>query len=355
MNKGLYLHIPFCHSICHYCDFTRCIYSEQLANQYIDKLVRDIDQLDDDFITCYIGGGTPSCLTTKQLTTLLKSLQRFNFKEFTIEANPNDIDFELVKLLVSHKINRISLGVQSLDDQLLKDINRNHSVKQVYQAIDILNSNGLNNISIDLIYGFKQQSLALWEDTLIKSLNLDVQHLSIYALTIEENSYFKRHNIESVDDDTSYLMYQKAVEILSSKFEHYEISNFAFNNHYSFHNMLYWKDDNYIALGLGASGKMNNIRKTYSTNFIDYLNDNAYEIEENTIDEMKFEYIMTNLRLVKGLDINEYFNRFNSDIFLDYAVIKKLIDDNQLVYIDNYLKIREDLLFVSNSILVSFL
>ena len=206
--KHLYIHVPFCNGICYYCDFARRIYDEKLADKWLDRLEREIEEnCHDQYETIYIGGGTPSCLSLKQSERLLRFIYPYASKaiEYTIEANPESLDSGKISLYKQYGVNRISLGVQSSNDILLKTLNRAHDFNTVKNKIRLLKDNSLTNISIDLMYSLPGQDMDILKNTLEDILKLDVPHLSLYSLTIEENSVFGKKGISSLDEDVEMI------------------------------------------------------------------------------------------------------------------------------------------------------
>lgn len=265
--QSVYIHIPFCQQICHYCDFTKFFYDEQSATKYIEALSNEINVQvsgEKNYVnTIYIGGGTPTALNHNQLEALLKLVnQKFdvaNCKEFTIEANPGDFDEAKAKLLKDYGVNRVSLGVQVFDDVMLQELGRVHRVADVYKTVDLLNQQHLANISIDLIYSLPNQTAAQFERTVTEALSFQLPHYSSYSLQIEPKTMFynryKKGQLHRPAQEEEVKMY----EILKSKMNEnglvqYEISNFAKPGFESNHNLTYWNNDYYYGFGAGASG-----------------------------------------------------------------------------------------------------
>ena len=191
--KHLYIHVPFCNSICFYCDFCHRVYDSDLVDKWLNKLEKEInDNCKDQYETIYIGGGTPSCLSINQLDRLLSLIKPYSNDviEYTIEINPESLDIDKINLLNKYHINRVSMGVQSSDNEILKNIGRRHTFEDVKKAINLLKENGINNISVDLMYSLPNQTIDILNTTIDDILSLNVPHISLYSLTIEENSVF---------------------------------------------------------------------------------------------------------------------------------------------------------------------
>ncbi|UOQ93791.1 radical SAM family heme chaperone HemW [Halobacillus shinanisalinarum] len=267
--SSAYIHIPFCQQICHYCDFTKFFYNERLADEYLDALYQEIHtyipQEKAEVKTIFVGGGTPTVVTHKQLEKLLTMIdEHFNVptcEEYTFEANPGDLDMEKVKLLKSYGVNRISLGVQVFDDEILEKIGRVHRVKDVYTNIDRLMQVGLTNISIDLMYALPGQTVEGFEKTVDEALQFNLPHYSSYSLQIEPKTVFyqryKKGTLVKPPEDDEAEMYELLQRKLTAHgVDQYEISNFAKPGFESRHNLTYWNNDYYYGIGAGSHGYM---------------------------------------------------------------------------------------------------
>ena len=363
MSKAIYIHIPFCNHICYYCDFCRAVYREKQANDYLDALIKEMTHVlnnDINYKTIYIGGGTPSVLSLEQLERLLKALKPYTseIQEYTIECNPEDISALKASLFVQYGINRVSIGVQTSSATLLESINRKHQFETVVDGVQCLRKAGIYNISLDLIYGLPQQTLDDWKQTLKDCTNLAIPHISLYSLTIEENSVFGKRGIEKADDDLEADMYEFAVEFLGKHgFQQYEVSNFCKEGYQSKHNLTYWRYDDFIGIGLNASGKHGHYRYTNTDNIneycIDFRSKTYYHINQS---EQMFEYIMMNLRKTEGLSLQD-FNEVFEVLFLDcyHDEIEALIDKN-LIDIDTiHAQVKCRKMSLLNEVLLEFM
>ncbi len=341
MAVAMYVHIPFCNSICSYCDFTRVKCNDDLIDKYLNSLEYELNECvqDTSFKTIYIGGGTPTSLNLVQLERLLKMLFKYTREviEYTIEVNPETIDESKVQLLKKYKINRVSIGVQTTSDRLLQRINRNHSWNQVKDVVKMFNENGIFNISLDCLYSLPTQSCDDVKTTLQHFIDLGVSHISLYSLTIEENSVFGRDKTSKCSDELEEEMYFTAINLLKkSNYSQYEISNFAKNGFESLHNQVYWNYEDFYGVGLGASGKYNHQRYDNTTNFIDYFKHQWKKNQiELSLDDEIFEALMMGLRLKKGIYISDFNQRFNIDLLqyykdsIDYNVKKHWLEINE--------------------------
>jgi len=310
--EHLYLHIPFCTHICAYCDFVKSRYHEGLADQVIHRLVEDIETCPSLFLkTCYIGGGTPSALSLHQLELLLKAIQIKwgNIEEFSVEINPEDMTLEKMECLKKYGVNRLSMGVQAIQQRLLTIITRHHDFNDVRKVTHWAHECGINNISYDLMYGLPTQTIEEFKASMIEVVRLNPTHLSLYALTIEPNTAFGRQKVQPVDNELEGLMYQCAIDTLTQLgYHHYEVSSFAKTNDFrSQHNLSYWRYKDFIGLGPGAASKVGNQRWTNTRNI------HHYTLKENLLSEEVFlthqdsviEHLMMGLRLDEPLDLSK--------------------------------------------------
>lgn len=325
MTSALYIHIPFCDKICNYCDFPKLLHGTFSEEQYLSCLINEYKSYKipyDSLKTIYIGGGTPSCLSEKSLETLL-SLLHHDFpsvQEFTIEANPESLSLDKIKIMSKYGINRVSLGVESSTDTILKRLNRQHKKDDVISIVNRLIDNGITNINLDFIYGLEDTDIHDLDKDLEFAVSLPIKHLSFYSLQIEEGTVFHNKNVKSIDDDALAKMYNHIITTLDNfGFHRYEVSNFAIPGFESKHNLTYWHDDEYFAIGLGASGYINKTRYKNTLSMNKYLNGATKATEEYVSpSNEEFEFLMLNLRLTDGFSISEFNKRFSSDFLVSY-------------------------------------
>jgi oxygen-independent coproporphyrinogen III oxidase len=371
---GIYIHIPFCKQRCTYCDF----YTE-VAPQFIPKLTNSIvkeieirkNYLNNSHInTIYFGGGTPSILNKKQFeeifTAIYSTFSLIENAEITFEANPDDLTIDFLKSMKLLSFNRLSIGIQSFDDADLKRINRRHNSKQAILAVQNAQKSGFENISIDLIYGLPSQTLGKWEKQIEMALNLDIQHISAYGLTYEENTkiFKQRENgvLKVVDDDTMNEMYLLLVNKLKQKgFDAYEISNFAKENFKSRHNSSYWKQESYIGFGPSAHSYNVNSRQWNVASISKYIesiesNSTFYEIENLTINDKYNDYIMVSLRTSEGVDLKYLEQMFGPD-FATFCLenSKPFINNNNIQFSNGKLCLTTMGILISNQILIQLI
>lgn len=265
-----YVHIPFCTQICYYCDFSKVFIKNQPVDSYLEHLLEEFQSYDIQKLrTLYIGGGTPTALSAPQLEVLLngltKNLDLSVLEELTIEANPGDLDADKIAVLKNSAVNRVSLGVQTFDNKMLKKIGRSHLEKDIYENIDRLKLAGFDNISIDLIYALPGQTMEQVKENVAKAIGLDIPHMSLYSLILENHTVFmnrmRRGKLPLPKEELEAEMFEYIIaELERAGFEHYEISNFSKSGFESRHNLMYWDNAEYYGIGAGASGYVNGIR-----------------------------------------------------------------------------------------------
>ena len=265
-----YVHIPFCTQICYYCDFSKVFIKNQPVDSYLEHLLQEFHSYDiQKLCTLYIGGGTPTALSAPQLERLLdgltKNLDLSVLEELTIEANPGDLDADKIAVLKNSAVNRVSLGVQTFDDKMLKKIGRSHLEKDIYENIDRLKLAGFDNISIDLIYALPGQTMDQVKDNVAKAIALDIPHMSLYSLILENHTVFmnrmRRGKLPLPKEELEAEMFEYIIsELEKAGFEHYEISNFSQPGFESRHNLMYWDNAEYYGIGAGASGYVDGVR-----------------------------------------------------------------------------------------------
>lgn len=322
---GLYIHIPFCRSKCAYCDFYSLAGAEERMDDYCRALERHLAEVAPQAEchkadTVYFGGGTPSYLGAERLCRLLGSIRKLykvdKHAEITLEANPDSAtDRKTLKRLRKAGFNRLSLGVQSMDDALLQTIGRIHTRQQVQEAVAAARKAGFKNLSLDLIYGLPGQTMEGWEKTLSDAVGLHPEHLSCYGLKLEEGTplYRRQRELTFPDEDMQADMYLYTVEFLKQcGYEQYEISNFAKPGFASRHNLKYWLMQEYAGFGPGAHSDFGNVRYGYARDLERYLKGELVLQESETVDsdEREREYLMLRLRTVQGVDPREFEYRF---------------------------------------------
>ncbi len=357
--EAVYIHIPFCKSICSYCDFSKMFYNKEFANNYLAALEKEINTnyQNEKIKTLYIGGGTPNSLSDVELERLFKILKIINLQdnyEYTIECNIELLTENQINLFNKYGINRVSIGIQTFNEKYLKFLNRNHTKEEVFNKIKLLKKKGIDNINIDLIYGIPGQT----KEELLEDINLfkslDIPHISTYSLIIEPHTVLYNKHIKNIDEDLDREMYDLIIKNLDN-YKHYETSNFAKTGFESKHNLTYWNNANYYGFGLGASGYINNIRYDNTRNIDayikgDYLKEQE-ELDFNTTVENEF---ILGFRKIDGISIDTFYNKYHINM-LDIDIVKKLLEEGKLVNIDNKVRISDDYLYIANEILIDFL
>lgn len=346
MNKvnSLYIHIPFCESICDYCDFAKLQYFHSFAEQYLIALKKELNERVDskELKTIYIGGGTPTSLDDSQFEKLLSMIEPYSkyIEEYTVEANPESLSLSKIKLMKKYGVNRLSIGVESTDDKILQSINRKHTFNDVKVAVKLARENGIDNINLDLIIGLPNVSMKMLDKDIKNILTLNPDHISCYSLTVHEHTVFYINEIQEPSEEFAYAAYKHINKVLEdSGFVHYEVSNWAKLGRESKHNLTYWNNERYYGIGLAASGYIDKLRYKNTTNFNKYVSFKN-EIDEEIVtkkDEIEYE-IMLRLRTVFGLDLSNFKEQFGVDLLkLKERKIKEFIDDGHLTLEDNRL------------------
>lgn len=357
MVNSVYIHIPFCMSICSYCDFCKFFYNEKVVDEYLLALEKEIKQnYKDELIkTIYIGGGTPSSLNYSQLKKLFDIVSIFKKDksiEFTIECNI-DVDDDKIKLFQENGVNRISIGIETINEKLLKTLNRYHTKKDIVKKINYINNIGITNINVDLMYALPEESIDDVKNDLDFVLTLPIKHISAYSLIIEPHTVLYINKVKYIDEDLDYEMYKLISETLNKNdFIHYETSNYALKGYESKHNLVYWNNEHYYGFGIGASGYIKNVRYNNTKSYSNYLNRNYIKETEKLSKNDIIEYeLLLGFRKMNGINKKDFFKKYNiklEQICSELLKKKKLIDDG------NNIKINTKYLYVSNQILIEF-
>ena len=344
-----YVHIPFCTQICYYCDFSKVFIKNQPVDSYLEHLLEEFQSYDIQKLrTLYIGGGTPTALSASQLEVLLKGLTKnldlSVLEELTIEANPGDLDADKIAVLKNSAVNRVSLGVQTFDDKMLKKIGRSHLEKDIYENIDRLKLAGFDNISIDLIYALPGQTMEQVKENVAKAIGLDIPHMSLYSLILENHTVFmnrmRRGKLPLPKEELEAEMFEYIIaELERAGFEHYEISNFSKTGFESRHNLMYWDNAEYYGIGAGASGYVNGIRYKNHGPIRHYLSaveeGNARITEEHLSQKEKMEEEMfLGLRKKSGVSMARFEEKFGRSFDELYGEIVRDLVQQGLMQIE---------------------
>lgn len=359
-TKSIYIHIPFCSNICSYCDFCKFYYNEKIVNFYLESLELEIknNYQNEEIETIYIGGGTPSSLSISELTKLFNTLKIINVSsnlEFTFECNVMDITIEKLEFLKKKGVNRLSVGIQSFQSEILKFLEREYNKEDIIYRINLAKKY-FDNINIDLMYAIPGEDLNILKCDIEEFLLLDVNHISTYSLIIEEHTKLSINNTSYIDEDLDYKMYELINDTLvNNGYIHYEVSNFSKEGYQSKHNLTYWKNKKYYGFGLGASGYIDNIRYTNTKNLNKYLSGNFCSEEEIITDYLlASNYAVLGFRTIYGVNKKEFKNKFGKSL-IDYFNVSKLVEDNIILENDECYYIDYKYWYVLNEILVNFI
>lgn len=349
------------------------IATDKSKEKYINYLIKELEIKEKNLSnieTIYIGGGTPSSIPLNLLEKLLNKLSQIVnlsiLKEFSVEANPNDINDELLILFKKYHVNRISLGVQGVNETKLKILNRKHNLNIIRHAIDLINTYEFHHINIDYMFGLPNETVETVKKELDIITSFKIDHISCYSLILEEKTIlyhqYLSKEFELLDDDLETDIYYFICDYLHSlNFKHYEISNFCIDEGYSYHNLTYWDNEEYEAIGANASNYVNGIRSTNINNLekyyqgIDNKKLNYLEYNEVSFNENIENEIMLGLRKTSGINIEKFNKKFSTDFFKLYPVSQELINNKLLEYQNGYLFIPQNKLYISNEIILKFL
>ena len=366
-----YVHIPFCTQICYYCDFSKVFIKNQPVDSYLEHLIEEYDSYDIKKLrTLYIGGGTPTALSAPQLAFLLEKLtdklDLSYLEELTIEANPGDLDEEKIAVLKDSPVNRVSLGVQTFNDRMLKQIGRSHLEKDIYENISNLKKAGFDNISIDLIYALPKQTMEDVKINVAKAIALDIPHMSLYSLILENHTVFmnrmRRGKLPLPKEDLEAEMFEYIIaELEKAGFEHYEISNFSKPGFESRHNLMYWDNAEYYGIGAGASGYVDGVRYKNHGPIRHYLQaveaGNARVQEEVlTLKEQMEEEMFLGLRKKSGVSKKRFEEKFGLSFENQYgAVVSELTEQGLLVPDRDIVRMTKQGLFLGDTVAEKFI
>ena len=369
--SSAYVHIPFCTQICYYCDFSKVFIKNQPVDAYLEHLIQETRSYEIGKLrTLYIGGGTPTALSAQQLAYLLTELPKVmdlsEVEEFTIEANPGDLDPDKIAVLKESQVNRVSLGVQTFDNKMLKKIGRSHQEQDIYDNIRHLKQAGFDNISIDLIYALPGQTMDQVKENVAKAIDLDIPHMSLYSLILENHTVFmnrmRRGKLPLPKEELEAEMFEYIIEELEKAgFEHYEISNFSKPGFESRHNLVYWDNAEYYGLGAGASGYVDGIRYKNHGPIRHYLEaveaGKARITEEHlTLEEKMEEELFLGLRKKTGVSKARFEEKFGVSFDQRYGqVVASLTEQGLLVPDDKQVRMTKRGLFLGDTVAEKFI
>lgn len=358
--KSIYIHIPFCSNICSYCDFCKFYYNEDSISKYLNALEYEINNRYNNEVieTIYIGGGTPSSLSITELTKLFNCLKNIRFSsniEFTFECNILDLTEEKLIFLKEHCVNRLSIGIQSFQKEILSFLERDYDKKIILEKMNLAKQY-FSNINVDLMYAVPGENLEMLKEDLNLFLSLDVNHISTYSLIIEDHTKLSINNTNYIDEELDFKMYELIHNTLENNgYIHYEISNFSKDGYQSKHNLTYWRNLPYYGFGLSASGYIDNIRYTNTKNFKKYLSGDINGEKEIITNELNASnYAILGFRTKYGVSKKEFEDIFGMSL-VNYFKVKDLVKDNILLENEEYYYINPDYWYVLNEILIKFI
>ncbi len=358
---GIYIHIPFCKQKCFYCDFCSFANKNEMQEKYVETVINEIKNITHKekytVTTIYLGGGTPSILNPNYIKNILQeiksSFEILDDAEITIEINPGTVNEEKLKRYKEYGINRLSIGLQSANDKILKNIGRIHDYKQFEETFFYARKCGFKNINVDLMIGLPTQAIEDVKQTLEKIIQKNPEHISVYSLIIEEGTIIEKlineNKLQLPDEETERIMYWTVVnELKENEYNQYEISNFSKKTYESKHNTNCWKQKQYIGLGTSAHSYLNKKRYSNTNNIEEYIKNiqenniskNITIHEEQTEESTMNEYMLLGLRMIQGININEFKQKFKIDPTIKYKeILEKLRKENLIQITETSIKL----------------
>lgn len=377
MPHAVYIHIPFCEQICHYCDFNKLLIDRQPVDEYLDYLAIEIEKTikkspTKNISSIYLGGGTPTALKTHQLEKLMQIINKYFGRyipntEFTVEANPSVTDREKLETLKKYGANRLSIGVQAFQDSLLESLNRNHREKDIEEMIAAAREIGFHNISIDLMFSLPGQSLSMFKQSIKKAISFDVEHISAYSLQIEPKTVFYIRHQRGLLKETPQELEAEMFELLMTEmkdngYTQYEISNFAKSGHESKHNLTYWSNDEYYGFGAGAHSYVDGNRIANAgplKKYMGLIKEKGFpylSVHEVPIKEKMEEEMFLGLRKLKGVSKQIFKEKFGKELTtffekqIEELIRRKLIEDD-----GQYIKLTHQGILLGNEVFQEFI
>lgn len=378
MARGVYIHIPFCHQICNYCDFNKVFFKNQPVDEYIECLGKEMKlavakqpQAFEKIETIFLGGGTPTSLSPEQLDRLLtliaENISLEHIVEYSTEANPDELTVAKMHVLKKHGVNRLSLGVQSFDQELLRKLGRTHENEHVFETIRHAKEIGFTNISIDLMYGLPGQTIEQWQDTLNQAFALELQHYSAYSLIVEPKTIFynlmNKGRLPLPGEDSEATMYDMLMTQMEEHgFNQYEISNFGQPEFESKHNLIYWNNEEYAGFGAGASGYLEGVRYTNHgplKKYMEAIDGGELPIHNQTIVSTKEkleEELFLGLRETAGINKEHFYNKYGKTVEEIFEKqLKKLVEQQLIIEDEQSIRLSRQGRFVGNEVFQEFL
>ncbi|MEB1807540.1 MAG: radical SAM family heme chaperone HemW [Bacillaceae bacterium] len=377
MPTAIYVHIPFCEHICHYCDFNKVFLQGQPVDEYVQALDSELADaaakyLTEPIQTIYIGGGTPTALSASQLEKVLASLHEHftlndSLKEWTVEVNPGGVTDDQLNVLRDYGVNRLSIGVQTFDPILLKRIGRTHQPEDIYKTIERARQKGFKNLTVDLMFGLPEQTMEAFDATLKKAFSLEIEHFSAYSLKVEEKTVFynllRKGKLPLPTEDEEAVMYERLIEQMNKHGYHqYEISNFAKSGYESKHNIIYWNNEEYFGIGAGAHGYINGVRYANIGPVQKYIQSIAekrqarFEANELSEKERMEEEMFMGLRMLDGVSKQKFYERYGIQLTDLYEKQIEQLAASQLIQVTpDQVKLTRKGVFLANEVFEQFL
>ena len=374
---GIYIHIPFCKQKCFYCDFCSFANKNEMQEKYVETVINEIKNITHKekytVTTIYLGGGTPSILNPNYIKNILQeiksSFEILDDAEITIEINPGTVNEEKLKRYKEYGINRLSIGLQSANDKILKNIGRIHDYKQFEETFFYARKCGFKNINVDLMIGLPTQAIEDVKQTLEKIIQKKPEHISVYSLIIEEGTIIEKlineNKLQLPDEETERIMYWTVVnELKENEYNQYEISNFSKKTYESKHNTNCWKQKQYIGLGTSAHSYLNKKRYSNTNNIEEYIKNiqenniskNITIHEEQTEESTMNEYMLLGLRMIQGININEFKQKFKIDPTIKYKeILEKLQKENLIQITETSIKLTKQGIDLGNIVWEEFI
>ena len=351
--ESVYIHIPFCKSICSYCDFCKMYYHGPWVTKYLNALAKEVEErYEGDLIkTLYIGGGTPSSLNVKDIKYLFEIVSKFNLSEdceITFECNLNDLNEELLLTLKE--------GIESFNEDILKFMERNHTFEEASYAIKLARYYGFDNINVDLIYGIPGETLKVLKKDLEMILELKPDHISTYSLIVEDHTKIGNMGIIPIPEELDASMYELICDRLKKEnFIHYEVSNFSLENKQSKHNLTYWDNNEYYGFGMSAAGYIHGVRYENTKTLNDYFEGKWIKTQDIlSKEDIMYNELMLGFRKMSGISLREFYNKYKINMQEAFD-LREVLKEKELIVKDEYIFVNPKYIYVMNEILIKII
>lgn len=359
--ESVYIHIPFCKSICSYCDFCKMYYHGPWVTKYLNALLLEIEERyeGEEIKTLYIGGGTPSSLSLKDIKYLFEILGKIKLAsgaEVSFECNLNDINEELLRTLRDYGVNRLSIGIESFNEEKLKFMERNHTFEEAKYAIKLARYYGFDNINVDLMYGIPGETLKVLKKDLDMILELKPDHISTYSLIVEDHTKVGNMGIIPIPEELDASMYDYICKRLNKEgFIHYEVSNFAKDGKKSLHNLTYWDNDEYYGFGMGASGYIHGVRYENTKTLNDYFESRWIKTQDIlSKEDIMYNELMLGFRKMEGISLRRFYERYRVNM-QEVFELNEVLKNDELMVKDEYIFVNPKYIYVMNEILIKII